>query len=105
MAFIGKGSVSVLVPHKNNPAAEKEVAILRDGPGGFFGEMSLLFFKARNATIQARTWTRIHQLFRKDFERVFAKYPEEMQAMNDRINKLKIFKTRENRDISTGHKT
>ena len=95
MAFIGKGSVSVLVPDKNNPTQEKEVAILRDGPGGFFGEMSLLFYKARNATIQARTWTRIHQLFRKDFERVFAKYPDEKIAMSNRINGLKLFKTKE----------
>ena len=96
MCFIGRGSVSVLVPDSADPSKETEVAVLRDGPGGFFGEMALIFNKKRNATIQARTWTRIHQLFREAFDRVFQKYPDERRAMDARIESLKMFKDKKN---------
>ena len=92
MAFIGRGSVSVLVPNRDNSSLEREVAVLRDGAGGYFGEMALIFHQKRNATIQARTWTRIHQLFRLDFEQVFSKYPDEKEALDARIEQLKLFK-------------
>ena len=92
MCFIGRGSVNVQVPDPNDLTKEKKkVAVLRDGQG-FFGEMALIFGKKRNATVQARTWTRIHQLYRGAFERVFQKYPEEKRAMDARIEKLKVFK-------------
>ena len=100
MCFIARGSVSVLVPdptkqvEKEGAAiATKEVAVLREGPGGFFGEMALIYRRARNATIQARSWLRIHQLFRVDFERTFRLYPEEKKKMDATIEKLKVFKT------------
>ena len=103
MCFIGRGSVSVLVPDSVDPSKEREVAVLRDGPGGFFGEMALIFHQKRNATIQARTWTRIHQLYRDAFERVFQKYPDEKRAMDARIDSLKLFKDRKKRDAKPLH--
>jgi len=129
MAFIAKGSVSVLVPmasstkskssnnnknqenedkedkeeevrkssmlfvEKGKEMNEKEVAILREGEGGYFGEMALIYHKPRNATIQARSFLRIHQLHRPDFQRIMQLYPAEKVKMDTKINSMKIFKT------------
>jgi CRP-like cAMP-binding protein len=107
MCFIAQGSVSVIVPCNNGDIdglgqrrKEKEVAVLREGKGGYFGEMALLYDKPRNATIEARTWLRIHQLFRADFHRVFNLYPDEKIKMNSVIEKMKVFKKEHNQQIS-----
>ena len=113
MAFIAKGSVSVIVPNNRRQSQgggedgdgivcrnEKEVAVLREGAGGYFGEMALLYDKPRNATIEARSWLRIHQLHRVDFHRVFNLYPNEKIKMNAVINKMKVFKKVRTRSMS-----
>ena len=83
--WISRSSQTPTRTHKR-----KEVAVLRDGPE-VFGEMANIW-KEGNATVQARTWTRIHQLYRGAFERAFQKYPEEKRQMDARIEKLKVFK-------------
>ena len=72
---------------------EKEVAILREGPGGYFGEMALIYNRPRNATIQARSWLRIHQLFRRDYLNTFQLYPNEKKKMDEVVGRMKLFQS------------
>jgi len=75
------------------PPNEKEVAILREGPGGYFGEMALIYNRPRNATIQARSWLRIHQLFRRDYLNTFQLYPNEKKKMDEVVGRMKLFQS------------
>lgn len=76
--IVAEGAVKITIP----PADGSEPAILTTiGPGGFFGELSLLDGAARSATAVALDAVETHILRRDAFERLVAAQPTLGQAL------------------------
>lgn len=70
--IVNKGRVSVTVPSDKG----EHVVLDELGPGGFFGEISLLDGGTRTATIRTLEPTELYMLSREDFHDVIRREPE-----------------------------
>ncbi|MBI4261359.1 MAG: cyclic nucleotide-binding domain-containing protein [Actinobacteria bacterium] len=77
MYFISRGTVEVLGPEGD----EVKARLTR---GDFFGEMALLFDRARSATVRAVEYCDLYRLRRELFERVLSHYPEVAEKIHER---------------------
>jgi CRP/FNR family cyclic AMP-dependent transcriptional regulator len=61
--LVSEGEVVITIPNEEG----EEIVLERQGPGGFFGEISLLDSGPRTATVRATEPTRVLRLSRADF--------------------------------------
>jgi uncharacterized membrane protein len=69
---ISRGEVAISVP--NDQGEHVQLALL--GPGGFFGEISLLDGGPRTASARTTAWTELYTLSRGDFHAFLHRRPE-----------------------------
>ncbi len=70
--LVSKGEVAISVPNENG----EEVLLDRQGPGGFFGEISLLDSDPRTATVRATVPTELYRLEQADFHAFLRERPD-----------------------------
>lgn len=69
MYFIGTGKVEVI-------AADGETIVATLKAGDFFGEMALLFSKARNASVRAVDYCDLYSLDKETFDHAISRFPD-----------------------------
>jgi len=70
--LVNEGEVAISVPNEKG----EEVLLERQGPGGFFGEISLLASDPRSATARATEATELYRLDQADFHAFLHRRPD-----------------------------
>lgn len=85
MYFVGRGTVSVLVPNKESLSVSNAIRVGQKRKGEFFGEVALIKECLRTAWVRADTYVVAPFLSRASLEPIWKYFPEERELLAARV--------------------